>query len=29
MTTHKVLNRKEIPKEMTWDIEAIYATPED
>ncbi len=26
MSPHKLLDRKEIPKEMTWDIEAIYAS---
>jgi oligoendopeptidase F len=28
MSSDKVLNRKEVPKEMTWDLETIYATPE-
>lgn len=29
MTTHKVLNRKEVPEEMTWNLEVMYATPEE
>ena len=27
MSSDKVLNRKEVPEEMTWDIEIMYATP--
>ena len=29
MDTDKVLNRKEVPEEMTWDLEVIYSTNED
>jgi oligoendopeptidase F len=29
MSSHKIPERKDIPKEMTWDIEAMYAKPED
>jgi len=29
MSTDRVLNRKEVPKDMTWDLKAIYSTPED
>ena len=29
MDSHKVLKREQIPVEMTWDLEAIYASHED
>ena len=28
MSNDKVLNRKQVPEEMTWDLETIYASPE-
>ncbi|MDD5697804.1 MAG: oligoendopeptidase F [Victivallaceae bacterium] len=29
MSSHKVLERKDVPTEMTWDLEALYAAPGD
>ena len=29
MSTDKVMKRKEVPEEMTWDLETIYANPAD
>ncbi len=29
MDSHKVLDRKQVPPEMTWDLEAVYAGVED